>query len=190
MTHIVRGFLVSLNSNPVLLNLYLAHRSALLNYATRIVGSRVWAEDIVQEAYLRIASMSPNDQFVPGSDRQSEIAHPVAYLYRIVRNLAADWSRRRSTENTEPAYAEVIDSMAAQAPSPEHELIYRQQVRLLADALKELPERTQIACAMHRLGGYTLQAIAEHLGISVTLAHQLVRSALTHCADRLDELPS
>jgi RNA polymerase sigma-70 factor (ECF subfamily) len=190
MTHIVRGFLVSLNSNPVLLNLYLAHRSALLNYATRIVGSRVWAEDIVQEAYLRIASMSPNDQLVLGSDRQSEIAHPVAYLYRIVRNLAADWSRRRSTENTEPAYAEVIDAMAAQAPSPEHELIYRQQVRLLADALKELPERTQIAFAMHRLGGYTLQAIAEHLGISVTLAHQLVRSALTHCADRLDELPS
>jgi RNA polymerase sigma-70 factor (ECF subfamily) len=102
-----------------------------------------------------------------------------------VRNLATDWSRRRATESIVGESGEVIDAMVAPSPSPEHELIYRQEVRLVAEALAELPERTQIAFAMHRLGGYTLQVIAEHLGISVTLAHQLVRNALTHCAERL-----
>jgi len=180
--------LVSSNLNPLLLNLYLTHRSALINYATRIVGSRAWAEDIVQDAYLRIAAVGADGQPFVGADGKRQIAHPVAYLYRIVRNLAADWSRRRSTEGIEGESAEAIDSMAAASPSPEHELIYRQQVQLLADALAELPERTQIAFAMHRLDGYTLQAIADHLRISVTLAHQLVRTALTHFAERLDEL--
>jgi RNA polymerase sigma-70 factor (ECF subfamily) len=188
MTCIVRGTLVLSNSNPLLLTLYLTHRSALISYATRIVGSRVSAEDIVQDAYLRIAAMGLHDQPIVNSDNQRQIAHPVAYLYGIVRNLAADWSRRRSTEGIEGESADAIDSMAAASPSPEHELIYRQQVELLAEALAELPERTQIAFAMHRLDGFTLRAIADHLGISVTLAHQLVRSALTHFAERLDEL--
>src|SRR5215475_6728104 len=126
MTCIVRGTPVSPNSNSLLLNLYLTHRPALINYATRIVGSRVWAEDIVQDAYLRIAAIDPDDRPVVASDQPKQIAHPVAYLYRIVRNLAADWSRRRSTEGIEGESADVIDAMAAEAPSPEHELIYRQ----------------------------------------------------------------
>jgi RNA polymerase sigma factor (sigma-70 family) len=181
------GVFVSLNSNTVLLDLYIAHRSALISYATRIVGSRVPAEDIVQDAYLRIAALDPNDGQSFDPDIESQIAHPVAYLYRIVRNLAADWSRRRVTESVAGESAEIINSVDGQTPSPEHELIYRQQVRRLAEALSELPERTQIAFAMHRLGGYTLQAIAGHLGISVTLTHQLVRNALTHCAERLSD---
>src|SRR5262245_40225025 len=147
MTCIVRGTVVSSNSNPFLLNLYLTHRSALINYATKIVGSRVWAEDIVQDAYLRIAAMGPDDPPIADTDNQRPIAYPVAYLYRIVRNLAADWSRRRSTEGIEGESAEFIESMAAVSPSPEHELIYRQQIRILAEALAELPERTQIAFA-------------------------------------------
>jgi RNA polymerase sigma-70 factor (ECF subfamily) len=145
----------------------------------------MWAEDIVQDAYFRIAVLDPNDQSAVDSDGKSQVIHPVAYLYRVVRNLATDWSRRRATESIVGESGEVIDAMVAPSPSPEHELIYRQEVRLVAEALAELPERTQIAFAMHRLGGYTLQVIAEHLGISVTLAHQLVRNALTHCAERL-----
>jgi RNA polymerase sigma-70 factor (ECF subfamily) len=39
---------------------------------------------------------------------------------------------------------------------------------------------------MHRLGGHTLQQIADRLDISIGLAHQLVRDAVTHCADRLE----
>jgi DNA-directed RNA polymerase specialized sigma24 family protein len=40
---------------------------------------------------------------------------------------------------------------------------------------------------MRRLGDCTLREIADELGISVTLAHQLVREALIRCAKRLGE---
>jgi RNA polymerase sigma-70 factor (ECF subfamily) len=43
---------------------------------------------------------------------------------------------------------------------------------------------------MHWLEGHTLHEIAERLDISVTLAHLLVRSAVGHCAKRLDDLES
>jgi RNA polymerase sigma-70 factor (ECF subfamily) len=40
---------------------------------------------------------------------------------------------------------------------------------------------------MHRLEGRTFPEIARHLDVSVGFAHRLVKQALTHCANRLDE---
>jgi RNA polymerase sigma factor (sigma-70 family) len=164
---------------------HFADRSALIKCATGIVDSRARAEDIVQDAYVHIASIDRTDRVIVDSNRQSQTTHPVADLYRTVCNLAVGWSRRRSGESAGES-ADVVDTIAAQSP----EMIHRGQVQLLAEALAELPERTQVAFAMHRFGGYTLQAIAEHLGTSVTLAHQLVRNALTHFAARLDQSES
>jgi len=51
--------------------------------------------------------------------------------------------------------------------------------------MAELPERTQIALEMHRLGGCKLREIADRLGISVGLAHGLVAEGIEHCRRRL-----
>lgn len=40
---------------------------------------------------------------------------------------------------------------------------------------------------MHRLGGHTLQQVANHLEVSVSLVHQLVRDALAHCLAQLED---
>ena len=66
------------------------------------------------------------------------------------------------------------------------EAIDRDELRVVAEALDELPERTRIAFEMHRMAGQSLQEVADHLGVSVTLVHQMVRKALVHCAQRLD----
>jgi RNA polymerase sigma factor (sigma-70 family) len=83
-----------------------------------------------------------------------------------------------------------MDSVAAPLSSPEHEVLYRQLLHVVVEALAELPQRTQIAFEMHWLEGHTLHEIAKRLDISVTLAHLLVRSAVGHCAKRLDDLES
>ena len=57
--------------------------------------------------------------------------------------------------------------------------------RLLAEAIAELPERTQTAFRMYRLEDKTLQQIADHLGISVARTFQLVRDAGAHATRRL-----
>lgn len=158
------------------LQLYLSHRAALLDYAAPIVGCRARAEDVVQEAWLRFSSQ----------DLQIDIRHPASYLYRIVRNLALDLTRRTATERVQPGGDELINELPSSTASPEHEVSSQNELEVIAHALTQLPERTRRAFEMHRLGGYTLQQVANVLGVSTALVHQLVHDALRHCLDCLE----
>jgi RNA polymerase sigma-70 factor (ECF subfamily) len=69
----------------------LYHRTAapLRAYAARVLGNVTQADDIVQEAYLRILRAP-----MPSDDPQ----HVRAYLFRIASNLITDHFRRRKRE--------------------------------------------------------------------------------------------
>jgi RNA polymerase sigma-70 factor (ECF subfamily) len=156
------------------LTLFMSHRGELVNYASAIVGDRARAEDVVQEAWLRFGSAA----------EKGAVDEPVGFLYRVVRNLAIDGRRRRTRE------LRVVDSdlpadKADSYPSPEAEAAGREELRLLRQALAELPERTRIALEMRRFGGFKLKEIAAHLGVSVTVAHELVARGIAHCRDRV-----
>ncbi|QRM32616.1 sigma-70 family RNA polymerase sigma factor [Microvirga sp. VF16] len=157
------------------LDLFLQNREALVHYAVRITGCRARAEDVVQDAYLRFANLSSDP-----------IRQPLAYLRRIVRNLALDDLRRGALD------ARVLDEfnrigVAPQMTAePEDIVVHRDELRQVAAALADLPERTCKAFEMYRFDGLTLQAIADALGLSVAGVHRLVREALLHCARRLD----
>lgn len=156
------------------LDLFVAHRSALIDYAKPILGCRARAEDVVQEAYLRFDGIA--------ADRTLD--EPVGFLFRIVRNLALDMSRRLGREGRLHTQVE-SDDIAEDRPSPEAEALHRDQLQAVLQALDELPERTRIAVRMHRLEGCTLAQIAAHLGVSVGLAHSLVADGIDHCRRRL-----
>ncbi len=84
-----------------------------------------------------------------------------------------------------PGAAALVEQAAADVPSPESHAIGRDEVRAMAAALAELPERSRIALEMHRFGDCTFRDIADHLGISLGLAHRLVIDGLEHCRVRL-----
>jgi RNA polymerase sigma factor (sigma-70 family) len=160
------------------LKLYVQHRAALVEYARPLAGCVARAEDVVQDAYLRFASAAA----------AGELRHPTGYLYRIVRNLALDLRRRLAAESRHVETTEIDAALPAATPTPEQLLLDQEELRAVAAALAELPPRMRQAFEMHRLGGFPLREIAAELHISVTLVHQLVRSAMTHCANRLDGL--
>lgn len=161
------------------LDLFMAHRGDLLNYANSIVGDPSRAEDVVQEAWVRFDEVA----------KQRLLGEPLGYLYRIVRNLALD-GRRRTTRETKIvsgidfADAEAAVSDAAQS-TPEAVALYRDQLNLLMAAVAELPEQTRIAFEMHRLAGCTLREIAQALDISISHAQTLVVNGVQHCKQRL-----
>ncbi len=170
-----------MTSGDPTLAIFVEHRAKLVDYAAPIVGCRVWAEDVVQEAYLRFAqaNMAPS-----GS---SPIRTPRSYLYRIVRNLAKDWAKHLAPQRPRGTDEVKLDALPTTIPSPEDAALYRQQLHVVTRSLGELPERTRCAFELHRLQGRTLQSVAVELGISVALAHQLVHQALSHCLNRLEE---
>lgn len=165
------------------LALYVAHRAALVDYASPIVGCRATAEDVVQEAFMRFAA--PGAQTTP----EAAVKRPINYLYRIVKNLAIDCVRRISSQapRNQAMPNDFLDLVASDTPTPEDEALYKQELDIVQRAIRELPERTQRAFEMYRLEGLPLREVAARLDISITLVHQLVQKAVTHCANRLDE---
>lgn len=155
------------------LNVYLRHRAELIDYATPIVGDRALAEDVVQDAWLRFSEAGSHDA------KARLIRQPVGYLYRIVRNLALDISRRKIAENLadEARLPEVPDLAVDAGRAMEG----REKLKALHRALAELPERERLAFDMHRMQGLTYAEIGVALGLSQTRAYELVRAALEHC---------
>lgn len=157
------------------LQVYVAHRASLVDYARAITGSRAQAEDAVQDAWLRFSR----------SMAAGGVRDPVQYLFRIVRNLALDRRRRllrdRSRFDTDLAQAETL---ADERPTQEAAILARSELDLVLKAMAELPPRTRTALEMHRFAGKTLTEIATHLGVSVGTAHALVAEGIKHCHRR------
>ena len=164
-----------------ILTLYLAHRGALVNYASGIVGDRARAEDVVQDAYLRLERAERHRK------ADETLDDPLAYLFHIVRNLAIDVQRHLSRERSRAVSAGAADFVepAEERPGPEAQAIARDQLRVLQDAMDELPKRSRVALEMYRFGGYRIADVAAHLGVSVGTAHALVVDAIDHCKTRL-----
>lgn len=159
--------------------LYVAHRPALIRYATRISGSRDAAEDIVQDAWLR---------FAPAATKADNARQALAYLYRIVRNLAFDVMKHRRVELREQQTGDPpFWSIPPEVRTPEEELLLQDDMRQAALVLDSLAPEIRIAVEMHRFDGYTLEEVASHLDISVATAHRYVKGALLRIAMRLGE---
>ncbi len=159
------------------LEVFVTHRAALVDYATPIVGCPARAEDVVQDAYIRFAQHGePKDE--------DALRQPLAYLYRIVRNVALDCVRRMSAEARRDKTQEVLVPSLSVVPSPEKVAAGRDGLRVVEAALAELPERTRRAFELHRVDGLTFQQIAERLDVSPATAHRLTRDALVHLMRR------
>ena len=173
--------MLSGHDNRRILTLLVDHRSQLVRYAAGIVGERGLAEDVVQDAYLRLERAERKR-----ADDET-LDEPLAYLFHVVRNLAIDVRRRLGRERSHavPGDAAGAGEIAEDRPDPEAQAIARDQLRVLQAALEELPKRSRVALEMHRFGGYRIVDIAAHLGVSVGTAHALVVDALDHCKSRL-----
>ncbi|SDH87073.1 RNA polymerase sigma-70 factor, ECF subfamily [Pseudomonas flavescens] len=165
-----------MNDSAEKLDIFLSCRRALVNYAAQITRDRDRAEDVVQEAYLRLHPLQRPEL--------QAIEQPVAYLYRIVRNLALDMRLSEAREQRRHAMPPdwLLPTLVA---GPEEACLHSDELEQLSSALADLPEQSRRALEMHRLGGKTLAQIAEQLGVSLATAHRLVRDALVRLARAL-----
>lgn len=162
-----------------LADIFVTHRSQLCHVATKILGSRERAEDVVQDAYLKV--MEADTVFI--------VKQPAAYIFRVVRNLAIDHYRRAALESSVFALEEEGHSVLSYAELPETISINRQQLDLVVRALDQLPERTRKVFELYRMNGLTQREIAKMLDVSPTLVNFMIRDALDHCRNALEFTP-
>lgn len=149
---------------------FIAHRPLLTRVACRWMGDRDLADDVVQEACMKLMLGSPPPC----------VQRPVAYCMRVVQHVCIDHLRRRQAEREVFADEEEDESLepGAASATPEHVAIGRQRMQGVDRCLRELPARTRQAFVLHRLHGHTQQEVADRLGVSVTLVNFMVRDAL------------
>lgn len=156
-------------------DIMVSQRVRLCHTAMKILGSPDLADEVVQDACLKIIE----------AQSVFAIKRPMAYVHQVVRNLAIDRYRRRALESTFFTVEEEGNGVAAPVGSPETTEIGRQELGIVVRALDELPVRTRRAFELYRMGGYTQREVAHQLGVSTTLVNFMIRDALTHCRTSL-----
>lgn len=162
-------------------DVFIQHHPQLRQMALNIVRTADFADDIMQDAYLRLAE---------GACANS-VQKPLCYCYQVVRNLAMDHFRRHSTEATYRTYGLEVESLERTCGvTPDKVLNQRRVVAAMEQALKTLPARTRRAFELHRLHELSQRDIAKRLGCSATLVNFMVRdasAALQGCRRLLDD---
>lgn len=163
-------------STPPLVADFIAHRPLFKRAAWRWMGDRDLADDVVQEAYMKLMQ----------STTPTGVQQPVAYCMRVVRHLCIDHLRRRQTEQQLLGEEDEGLAQEAGAGTPEHQAIGRQLLQCVDRCLRGLPARTRQAFVLHRVHGHTQQEVAQRLGVSTALVNAMVQDAvraLARCPD-------
>ncbi|WP_090219151.1 RNA polymerase sigma factor [Litoreibacter janthinus] len=154
-----------------------------LSFARRMLGDLAEAEDVVQEAMLRLWRIAPD--WRPGE------AKPATWLYRVVNNLCIDRLRRRQRVDVG------LDGTAEPAdptPSVEARLIQADRLAALDAALEILPDRQRQAVVLRHIEGLQNPEIAQIMEISVEAVESLTargkRALANVLASRKEELSS
>ncbi|CUH65689.1 Sigma-W factor [Thalassovita gelatinovora] len=140
------------------LNLRLTPRA--FAQAMRMLGNRAEAEDVAQDAMLRLWKIAPEW-------RQGE-AKVTTWLYRVVANLCTDRLRRKRSVAID-AIPEPEDESASAADGIQDAA----RMNALYAALDELPERQRQAVVLRHIEGLGNPEIAEILEISTEAVESL-----------------
>jgi RNA polymerase sigma-70 factor, ECF subfamily len=147
----------------------------MFRLALRVLGDPDRAQDVVQEAFLRVHRAAA---------KYRPQARLTTWLYRIVVNLCLDEMRRGRRAPGELAY----DPPQGPPPDP---LDQRERIELIRNAVAGLPERQRIAVTLCRYHGLSHREIAETTGWTTSAvesllvrAYQSLRRDLAHLEEK------
>jgi RNA polymerase sigma factor (sigma-70 family) len=142
-------------------DLYSAHGRDATHLAYLLTGSRAEAEDLAQEAFVRLLG------------KFGDLRNPDAfrsYLFRTVVNLSKGGHRRRATEQRYQARVAAMSTTTVTGDVDIHDDLWR--------ALAELPERQRVALVLRYCEDLSLQQTAEVMRTSAKAVKSLVTRGL------------
>jgi RNA polymerase sigma-70 factor (ECF subfamily) len=162
----------------------------VVGLATRLLGDRQAAEDLAQEAFLRL------HRALPGFRGESSIG---TWLYRTTTRLAIDHLRRErlrrrlfffraSDDDPDP-----LDTVSDPRSDPGRDLHAREAMQRLRRGLKKLSARQRTVFVLRHHEGLPLQEIAGLLGLETGTVkvhlHRAVTALRAELADVYEEAP-
>ena len=171
----LQGEAITVEVEDLVLRLFRTEGRSLVRLARLFVDDRDAAEDIVQEAFLRLAKHAGK---IDAIDRAP------AYLRSIVLNLARDHNRRGLVSLRHHATSgreidvEVDDAIGDQ-------LVRTEEHRRVIDAVRQLPARQRDCITLRYFEELSIERIASTLGLSVNSVKTHLRRAMVTLDRRL-----
>ena len=167
---------VVVNSQPTtpLIEAYFARREELKRFFAARFGSAEQAEDLVQDLYLKVASLDPNQV----------VDNPGGYLYRLAMNQMLDHVRQHARSSLRDGawrrtYTQALGGEdIADEPAIEDAITAKRRLADLISGVDALPEKTRNVFRLHKFEGLTHAQTAARLGMSQRMVEKHVRAAL------------
>jgi RNA polymerase sigma factor (sigma-70 family) len=136
--------------------LYTSEQGRLKRLVRRLVGNRATAEDLVQQAFVKLIA----------SVECGELENCPAYLTCTARNLALNHVRDQGRRNEIALSDGKLQALPDSSPSPEAAAIYRCELRRVLKAVAALPPRRREAFVLNKFEGMSYDEIAARQGVS------------------------
>lgn len=146
---------------------YRATVAPLRRYLARLLGNSPEAQDVAHDAYIRVYPA------VTGEEAQ----RPEALLYVTARRLAINRLKRRSISPLAPEGAS-LETTAAPNPGVAEQVMARQELRLLQQAIADLPEGCRTVLLLRKVELLSHREIADRLGIAISTVEKQHARAL------------
>ena len=145
------------------------HQAAVWRVACRFIGDAAEAEDVAQEAFLKL---------LDAAERYKPLAKFTTYLYRIVTRLCIDHFRKK-----QPAYSGDMPARESSLLPPAEQAELRERDEAVRKALAKLPARQRMALILRYYEGLSGAQIAAAMDASPKAVERLIargRDALEH----------
>lgn len=164
-----------------LVQAFFEKRDSLLLFLASRTRCMATAEDLIQDLYLKLASM----------DAGADVRAPTALLYRMAANLMIDHVRstqrssRRAGQWRMETRALLSGEDIVEEPPADEVVVAKQRVRQLAEAVAALPPQMGRAFRLHKLEGMSQAETARAMGVSVKMVEQHIQAAIRNLSQRL-----
>jgi len=150
----------------------LRNQQTALNVAYRFLGDGNLAEDVAQEAFLKVLARAP---------RYRPTARFSTYLYNVIWHLCVDTYRRRRPESLAAHPDREHDG-----PGPVQATLTDERQTLVREAVQSLPPRQRMAIVLKHFEGLSYEEIGRALECSATAVDALLVRAKRKLRDRLE----
>jgi RNA polymerase sigma-70 factor (ECF subfamily) len=153
--------------------LYQEHHQHLIHRVMLKGLGRREAEDVVQEAFVKLL----------GLDNDDISSYIKAYLYRIALNLAIDKVRHNARSPEDEGIEQ--EQFYNDVTSPERQHESQQLLAKMTHSIKALPLKCRQSFILYKLKGMSYMDIAITMQISESMVRKYVLRAVRHCFDEL-----
>jgi RNA polymerase sigma factor (sigma-70 family) len=154
--------------------LFSEHNEALIQFLATRLRSVQEAQEVAQEAYVRLLSLEDS----------GAVSFLRAFLFKTAANLAVD--RIRSRNRHRQALDGGLCDESRETPTPDREAASAQEVEIVRRLVGELPPKCRRAFLLHRVHGAEFADIAREMGLSERMVRHYVLRAVLYCRAGLD----